>query len=269
MKFASVFPYFRHLAKRQQPLRYLWGDFMSRTGWASHTIFNAHTYQLYFFPSHLTLQHWLYPNERADDDQLIRNNLAQGGIYVDIGANIGTLSIAAAQTVGEKGTLISVEPNPRIYQYLTKNLMLNGITNCQTVQMAVGEAEGETYFSNDPRLDDVNHVVKNASNNVLTVKMTTLDALTAHLPRIDLLKIDVEGYELFVLRGGKNALNKTQILFFESWETPFKANGYSCQDLFKEIKQYGFKIKRRIDGQWVEIPEGHISENVENLLATR
>ena len=71
--------------------------------------------------------------------------------------------------------------------------------------------------------------------------MTTLDKLALVHTKIDLLKIDVEGYKKFVLEGGQNTLKNTETIFFESWNEHFKKFGYSLSEIFMILDQFGFE----------------------------
>jgi hypothetical protein len=75
-----------------------------------------------------------------------------------------------------------------------------------------------------------------------------------------LLKIDVEGFELFTLRGASRMLKTTEMVYFESWESHFKKYGYSTTDVLTLLADHGFETG---------VPRDYRSEVCENLLATQ
>jgi hypothetical protein len=92
----------------------------------------------------------------------------------------------------------------------------------------------------DYRSDDQNHVTI-ASADGITVAVRTLDSLVPNR-NVDLLKIDVEGFELMVLRGAREALARTRAIYFEAWDRHFARYGYSFADLHDFLTLHGFTI---------------------------
>ena len=122
-------------------------------------------------------------------------------LFFDIGANVGSYTVLAAGHCGAR--TITCEPVDSTYRVLSKNVALNEIVGLvQTKKIAVGEQEGSVSITEG--LDAKNHVVesRDASHGAtVEVPVTTLDLLASDAaPR--LIKIDVEGYESFVFRGG-------------------------------------------------------------------
>ena len=122
-------------------------------------------------------------------------------LFLDVGANIGSYSILMGREVGCK--LMSFEPVPSTFKRLEVNLQLNGLSAKSAVNMGVGGQLGELRFSSD--LDTVNHVLPAQSTKGVVVPVTTLDEVVKSAPQI-LIKIDVEGYEMEVIRGARQTL---------------------------------------------------------------
>ncbi|MEE9437593.1 MAG: FkbM family methyltransferase [Saprospiraceae bacterium] len=189
--------------------------------------------------------------------------MTKGDNFIDIGANIGSLTVLGAGIVGEKGKVISIEPHPRIFKFLEGNIKFNKLKNIKSYNVAVGESKGVLSFE-DQSSDDQNKISVKSSSG-LKVDVDLLDNLTTTIEKFKLLKIDVEGFELFVLKGAKNTLRKTEIVYFESWEKHFNNFDYSTGDVIKLLNDYGFKVFK----DKKEIDTNYISEKCENLVARR
>jgi FkbM family methyltransferase len=171
------------------------------------------------------------------ETRLFRHLLVPGMIVLDIGANIGAHTVEFAAAVGPTGLVLAYEPQRFVYQALTANVALRSLTNVLTFQQAVGAERGTLRV---PVLDP------NAENNFgglaiegheqgEQVPVIRLDDLT--LPRCEFIKIDVEGMEASVLRGGRKFLARTKpVLYLESDRAERRpalykelvAQGYDC-----------------------------------------
>jgi FkbM family methyltransferase len=141
-----------------------------------------------------------------------------GQTVIDAGANVGFFSLRHAQNVGPSGRVFAFEPNPQVFELLQRNMARNGLTQVRCLASALGEQVSEVRFHADPRGTSLGHVATESEGGD-PVLCTTLDALVEQeqLSRIDLLKMDVEGYEPHILRGGLGrALAITQRIVMES-----------------------------------------------------
>lgn len=138
--------------------------------------------------------------------KLINETLEPGGVFVDVGAHSGYFTLLAAQQVGPLGRVIAIEPNPHILDELVENIGASGLTNVAVQRSACTDTDEERYLyiydatnSSRSSLSSANV----ASRDVALVHCTTLDSLLKNLglDRVDLIKIDVEGAELSVLKG--------------------------------------------------------------------
>lgn len=141
-----------------------------------------------------------------------------GETVIDAGANVGFFTLRHARNVGSTGRVYAFEPNPQVFRLLQHNMAHNNLHHVRCVQSALGEHTGSLRFSSDPRTTSCGHVVGDDGAGE-TVPATTLDALVEQegIDRIDLLKLDVEGYEPHILRGGLGlALARTRRIVMES-----------------------------------------------------
>lgn len=127
--------------------------------------------------------------------------------FVDVGANVGIYSLLAARAVPQ-GQVLAFEPNPITAERMRTNLRLNGIDNVIVRASAVGSRAGTATLT--ARLGPGDHIELDQSSEVdtVTVPVTTLDAAVDRIARISLIKIDVEGFEVEVLRGATELLGR-------------------------------------------------------------
>jgi FkbM family methyltransferase len=162
--------------------------------------------------------------------------LQPGMCVYDVGANVGYLTILAAKLVGPKGQIVAFEPLAANARQIQHNAELNSFTHVRVRQEALGDKEGQAAFrvsaeSGWGKLAYVGAVSQETA--IIEVPVRKLDSITAggELPRVHLMKIDVEGAEVDVLRGAIETLRA---------ERPFllvELHGTNCQvaDLLLEL----------------------------------
>jgi len=260
--------YLKIILKKKKPLRFIFGIFLSLVGISRFFIIDRKGYRLRFYPTSLSLNYWYDNSQRTYDEDILRNYLKEGDFFVDIGSNVGALTLLASKLVGPKGLIYSIEPNPRIYSYLLGNLRLNNSKdNVVSLNIALGERDGFVNISNSVQ-DDCNSI---SDEGGIKIRLNKLDSiLPKRIAQIDLLKIDVEGYEKFVLEGCKNSLIKIKYIYFESFETNFNKYGYKSSDLFDFLIKNGYTI-HKIENGFIsnKIKNNYSSTKCENLLAVR
>jgi FkbM family methyltransferase len=204
-------------------------------------------FRMRFYPTNATAQQWVDPYHLRDkehgyrEETFFRHYLRQGDVVVDVGANVGITTLAAFSAVGPSGRVYAFEPHPRIYRFLVGNIELNDAQNVVTAQnLALGEHDG-TAFLTDRRADDQNTV---AADRGIAVPMSTLDAAVASVPSISLLKIDVEGYEKFVLLGAARTLERVECVYFESFDPNLAQHGYPVDEVVELLMARGFEVRR-------------------------
>jgi FkbM family methyltransferase len=127
------------------------------------------------------------------------------GVVWDIGANVGLYALAAAQAAGRRGLVVAFEPVPENLSFLRRHLELNALAQVTVVPVAVSDAEGVVRMSRGATRSEFHLDV----DGTLEVPSLTLDAWHGrqHPPRQpDVIKIDVEGAEVEVLRGAQRIL---------------------------------------------------------------
>jgi len=134
------------------------------------------------------------------------DSLAPGDVFLDIGANAGYFSLVASRRVGDSGKVLAVEPNPAMAQQIQDNVQRSGLGNIVVAETACTDSVEvrELYIGNPYNTGNSSLSRDNlAWTKSVKVACTTVDLLVKEhgLPRVNLVKIDVEGAELQVLQG--------------------------------------------------------------------
>lgn len=139
--------------------------------------------------------------------------LSPGSTVFDIGGHVGYYTVLSARLVGSTGIVYCFEPMPHLFKRLEANVHLNLLDNVVTNNKALSSEEGVLFIypANKDNSGNSSIIQRVDTDDVpLEVKATTIDAYTENnnIKHIDLIKIDVEGAELFVLQGGVQTLKK-------------------------------------------------------------
>jgi FkbM family methyltransferase len=129
----------------------------------------------------------------------VREHLKPGDVFVDVGANIGVMTFLGASLVGPTGRVIAVEPNPGNVQLLYRNIVLNGSTNVEVLPLAASDRRA--VFSLTGRSNTHLIGARGPQGGGHYVQSVALDDLLGDLPRLDLVKMDIEGHEPPALAG--------------------------------------------------------------------
>ena len=146
------------------------------------------------------------------------------GTFVDVGANVGFIAVRAARSLGEEGRVVAIEPHPVRFEYLLRNVRGNELDNVTCVRCAVGAHSGDvTLYDVDPTLGPRHLDASTQPGRGLrfaTILRSLDDVIDEHAVAADisLIKIDVEGYELEVLRGMSRVLAHRPRLVIEAMD---------------------------------------------------
>jgi len=187
--------------------------------------------------------------------ELMLSKIKKGDVVLDIGANIGYYAVLFAEKVGKKGKVIAIEPDPINFEILQKNIKENKLFNVVAVQAAVGnENKKMKIFESKENFGD-HRLWQNPSKSPFDKRETVdifcrrLDDLLKELEyqKIDFIKMDVQGFESFVIEGGEKIIEKNKpIIFFEYWPWGNKKAGSDI----KKMMEFFRKIYKKIF--WVD-----------------
>lgn len=219
-------------------------------------IFPIDSVQLYLYKDSI-LSKFIYDGFEQEEIDFMLSKLNLGDVFIDIGSNIGLFSILASKKVGEKGKVICFEPAPITYNRLVENIELNDFKNIEARNIGLSDSEGAlTFYYSDSGFDAWNSFAPDSRLKKSTVIPTsTLDIQLEHVDKkaIKLVKIDVEGWEKFVIQGGKQFFeNYAPIVMVEFTEENTFNAGYPIHDIFKALENFGYEWYRIENGGLVK-----------------
>jgi FkbM family methyltransferase len=196
----------------------------------------------------------------AEMSAFLLNHCREGMVCVDAGACHGFFSLLMARSVGSEGRVYTFEPLPANFQRVQENLALNGLTNVTVSPTALSDSCGTACFqAPDDRFGlftDEHHRRRTGNNpgsgfltgaagqGTLEVRQETLDDFVRRnqVGRLDLLKIDVEGAELALLRGARCLADFRPVICIELNFGTSARSGYTVGDLYAALEGYGYRM---------------------------
>ena len=164
------------------------------------------------------------------------NPVRHGDVVVDVGAYVGMFAIKVAHVAS---MVLAIEPNRDNANYIINNLVTSGIHNVQVVQQAVADRCG-TGALHLHHMSSCHSLVYGGRSST-TVMVNTLDNICSEESRIGLVKIDAEGSELAVIRGGKDTLQRARSVVVAMYHQKEGNNGVA-QVAFA-LGDLGFTVK--------------------------
>lgn len=178
--------------------------------------------------------------------ELIRNHICNGGVFIDVGANLGFYTIMGSVFSGEKGLVIAFEPAYETFQYLEKNKSINHLRNVRVFNCGLADREmtSKLWHHPDPSRFSLGAT---GSDDYEDVRIKTLDQVIIDegLVRVDVIKIDVEGYEELVLKGAKDTIQSfTPIILFENNPDAIKSSNLTTGGAIELLINLGYSLYR-------------------------
>lgn len=220
-----------------------------------------------------------------ETEAFFRRFLRPGMVFLDVGAHVGKYTLLAARAVGDQGGVHAFEPNPEVFGLLEWNLRLNSLRNVRAHRAAVLDVEEERVFEVCRELT-VSALSRNAASasdrtgmrgitKLVSVRCLCLDRYCTALPaKVDLVKVDVEGSELFVFRGAGKLLElpaeTAPVWVFEYAPTNYAHFGYGPEELAGLLRRNGYQLWRLcVDGDIQPFRPSPQDKPSLNLLASK
>lgn len=171
-----------------------------------------------------------------------------GEVAVDVGANIGHMTSVMAWRAGQHGKIISIEPHPELFEELRFNISRwQNLMNAPDIvlhNLAVSDRTGlallhvpQAFRANRGIASLLESSAQESSSETHSVNVTTLDALIPGIEKIGVLKIDVEGYELAVLRGSVELLSSKR-----ARDIIFEDHGIPPTPVMELLREHGYSV---------------------------
>ena len=210
--------------------------------------------------------------EEDRDLCVARRLLRPGSTFVDCGANIGLWSLIASPVVGEMGRVIAFEPNPATSDKLAENVSANSLDNITVVRAAVGARSGIASLRCESS-HNISALCDQTTAETITVPVVTLDEYIGDQP-VHAIKIDVEGYELDVLRGAIRLIERQGIWLCIEFNTiASKASRLADWEVHRHLSRQGYSARLMSDalraGQTRPLPDRWEIRGYCNLFYSR
>ncbi len=205
---------------------------------------------------------------------IFKRFLNPGDCFIDIGANIGLMSLYASKLVGETGKVISFEAHPETFKWFQFNIDLNHAANIQANSFALGSEAGnaEIYDNWDINRGGASLIVKSKDSVGHAIEVKVLDEVLDSKVVPKLIKIDVEGFELPVLQGAEKTIRKHQPILVVEY-SPNRDNVHKAFELFDFIKDLGiydiFKLSsgKERSSKLIKITDTSMLPEHDNIIA--
>jgi FkbM family methyltransferase len=189
--------------------------------------------------------------------ELFKKVVKEGDVVVDLGANLGYFTLLAARLAGKKGKVYAFEPEPRNYNYLLRNIELNGYDNVFAMQKAVSDKITTTKLFICP-YDSGHHTIHqydgiqayrpdfvDNKKDYVEVETVTLDDFLRDVEQVDVVKMDVEGAEMLALSGMDEIIKRSKNLkmFVEFFPLLIREMGGSPEEFIRKLlEDYHFSM---------------------------
>lgn len=193
------------------------------------------------------------------ESQWFQSVCQPGMTFLDVGANIGYYTALGSHLVGLKGKVISLEPDPESFSYLEQTISANNSSNVLAFQVAASDKKTllPLYISTENRGDNRLYASSEDRTEIL-VKTQPLDELLFehNIDQVDLIKIDVQGYEPKVIEGLKKTISRSQqiVLITEFWPKGITDAGADAKVFLDNLRNLGLTLyELKSDGEVTEI----------------
>jgi FkbM family methyltransferase len=203
---------------------------------------------------HMQSQIFWYGYYNRDIVLLIKKILCPKMVAVDLGSNIGEITLVCAKHVGTSGRVIAFEPMPAMTECLLANVDRNNFSNVVVEKKGIADTIGVVDIFRAPNKghdgainEGLGTLYSTAKRSELVeqINITTLDNYFSEHPvsRLDLIKIDIEGAELAALHGAINTIKMFRpYLIVEVQEESAKTAGYDQKDILSFLSSLDYKF---------------------------
>ena len=204
-------------------------------------------FKIFVCPSEFIGRHiFIDGSYEHDCVNIFKYRLREGDVVLDIGANIGFFSLLAAKCVGTSGAVYSYEASSSCINILKKNISINGYSNISSNQFAITDACENIEFhvsnENNTGLSSIRDIGENKVSTV-NVPCINIDSLLDTLPKVRLVKIDIEGAEYKALSGMEKLIKRDRPdIIMEVSDSFLKQMGSSANEVLFLLKTHKYRL---------------------------
>lgn len=198
----------------------------------------------------------LFGTRERDQIFVLREELKEGMVVLDVGANIGSYALIEAGLVGNEGRVYAVEPAPENFHLLNRNIRLNGFENViTTFQLGISDKKGveklylsdscnlHTFYPGRPAQQEDGQCVE---ERTIDVETTTISDFAADKQDIDFIRMDIEGYEVEAFRGMLDILKTgdfSPTILFETHRPKYDETTHDMRGALQQLFKLGYRVK--------------------------
>lgn len=188
---------------------------------------------------------WIMYNYIVDWEEfnLISDYVKPSDTVADVGSNMGYYTVWMSKFVGSAGRIHAFEPDEENFERLSNNCAINKLENVISNKTALSDMDGFLSFTKS--LDGENHISLSHSNETIEVKAQTFDSYCQEnkITGLAYVKVDIEGFELFFLRGAGNLLKRKAIDIIQlELNNQAKNSGTEISDVLALLQQTGYSL---------------------------
>lgn len=186
---------------------------------------------------------WLSGVYDRTTTEFLKTVLRPDDVFLDIGANCGALTLVAASRI-QTGHIYAFEPAPVISLRLQQNIQSNpGLSDRVTVvPLGIGPTRGELFYQEDLNFRGNGSLFNQGDTRV---EVWTLDEwIHVHdIPKVNVIKVDVEGMEYGIFLGSKALLNRDHpLIYFETMPNNLTGKSHTITDIYQYLSELGYRI---------------------------
>ncbi len=205
-------------------------------------------------------------------DLILRNTT---NTFIDIGANIGLMSLHAGYSLKGKGKVLAFEPVQFFYDKLNANIQLNNFQNIQTIKKGVGSVAAKVPIYLDGGCPSVISTFRDEKGTTEMIDIEMLDEIvrSENVSNIDFIKIDVEGFEFDVLKGARKTIADHKPVLCIEYIKKISDDSFNAKVLTEYLKElnpeyrfFQFKDTSRVEGKLKEVTFENDFNDEDNLF---
>ena len=197
------------------------------------------------------MQWYVYWGQTETQRERLYSMVSPGDIVLDVGTNIGETLLHFAKIAGDSGFVYGFEPDQENFRNVQKNIGLNDFSNVHVFNLGVSDKKEEVrLFRVDPNNLGMNRILSDDEaakfDDYTVIETDTLDNIVTqnNIDRVDVIKLDIEGYEMHALRGAVGTLRRFRPkLFIEVGYTRLLSNGTSPAEMVELLGGLGYVVR--------------------------